>query len=79
MASQDSIERYCEIMHDAYEKAAVKEGLDLAAVRKRVTLNDWNTKVAGDDKYRRRAFHDFFVVPGIEQAYKEAKGEPLTE
>ena len=26
MASQDSIERYCEIMHDAYEKAAVKEG-----------------------------------------------------
>jgi cyclase len=60
-------------------QAAVKEGLDLPAVRKRVTLDDWNTKFAGDDKYRRRAFHDFFVVPGIEQAYKEAKGEPLTE
>jgi len=60
-------------------QTAVKEGLDLPAVRKRVTLNDWNTKFAGDDKYRRRAFHDFFVLPGVEQAYKEAKGEPLTE
>jgi cyclase len=60
-------------------RAAVNEGLDLAAVRKRVTLDDWKTKLAGDNKYRRRAFRDFFVNPGIEQAYKEAKGEPLTE
>jgi cyclase len=60
-------------------QAAVKEGLDLAAVRKRVTLDDWNSKLAGDNKYRQRAFHDFFLVPGIEQAYKEAKGEKLTE
>ncbi len=60
-------------------RAATKEGLDLTAVRKRVTLDDWKTKLAGDDKYRRRAFRDFFVNPGIEQAYKEAKGEPLTE
>jgi cyclase len=60
-------------------RAAANEGLDLTAVRKRVTLDDWKTKLAGDDKYRRRAFRDFFVNPGIEQAYKEAKGESLTE
>jgi glyoxylase-like metal-dependent hydrolase (beta-lactamase superfamily II) len=60
-------------------QAAVKEGLDLPAVRKRVTLEDWTTKFAGDDKYRRRAFRDFFMNPGIEQAYKEVKGEQLTE
>ena len=60
-------------------QAAVKEGLDLPAVRKRVTLDDWKLKFAGDDKYRQRAFRDFFMAPGIEQAYKEAKGEPLTE
>ncbi|HEY7162560.1 MAG TPA: MBL fold metallo-hydrolase [Acidobacteriota bacterium] len=60
-------------------QAAVKEGLDLPAVRKRVTLENWKTKFAGDNKYRQRAFRDFFMNPGIEQAYKEAKGEQLTE
>jgi glyoxylase-like metal-dependent hydrolase (beta-lactamase superfamily II) len=60
-------------------QAAVKEGLTLEDVRKRVTLENWKTKLAGDNKFRRRAFRDFFLSPGIEQAYKEAKGEPLTE
>jgi glyoxylase-like metal-dependent hydrolase (beta-lactamase superfamily II) len=60
-------------------RAAVKEGLKLEDVRKRVTLEDWKTKLAGNDKFRRRAFRDFYLNPGIEQAYKEAVGEPLTE
>ncbi|HET7292906.1 MAG TPA: MBL fold metallo-hydrolase [Vicinamibacteria bacterium] len=57
--------------------AAVKEGLSLDQTRKRVDLGDFKTRLAGEDLWRRRAFDDFFVAPGIERAYKEAKGEPL--
>ncbi len=60
-------------------RAAVKENLSLEDVRKRVKLEDWNQRLAGDNADRRRAFHDFFMDPGIERAYKEAKGEELTE
>jgi cyclase len=60
-------------------RAAVKENLSLEEVRKKVTLDDWKQRLAGDNPDRRRAFKDFFLDPGIERAYKEAKGEPLTE
>ena len=59
--------------------AAVKQNLSLEDVRKRVTLDEWKQRLAGDNPDRRRAFKDFFLDPGIERAYKEAKGEPLTE
>jgi glyoxylase-like metal-dependent hydrolase (beta-lactamase superfamily II) len=59
--------------------AAVKENMSLEEVRKKVTLADWKQRLAGDNPDRRRAFKDFFIDPGIERAYKEAKREPLTE
>jgi glyoxylase-like metal-dependent hydrolase (beta-lactamase superfamily II) len=59
--------------------AAVKEGLGLADTRKRVTLDDFRRTLAGDDYWRKRAFDEFFLQPAVEQAYKEAKGEPLEE
>jgi hypothetical protein len=60
-------------------QAAQKEGLSLADVRKRVTLDEWAARLAGDDDDRRPAFREFLVQPGLEQAYKEAAGQPITE
>ena len=56
---------------------AAKDGLSLEDTRKKVDLGDFKQRLAGDDLWRRRAFDDFFVQPGIERAYKEAKGEPM--
>ncbi len=81
MSDASYIKTLISLLEDtrAQVRAAVKEGLKLEDVRKRVTLEDWKTKLAGDDKFRRRAFRDFYLNPGIEQAYKEAVGEPLSE
>jgi glyoxylase-like metal-dependent hydrolase (beta-lactamase superfamily II) len=59
--------------------AAVKEGLSLEDTRKKIDLTDFQNKFAGHDADRIMAFQQFFVIPGIERAYKEAKsGSPLT-
>jgi hypothetical protein len=62
-------------------QAAVKanSSISLEEVRQVVILDDWNKRLAGDNKYRQRAFREYFVEPGVECAYKEAKGEPITE
>lgn len=62
-------------------RAVLKEkpNATLKEVRQQVKLENWNQHLAGQDKYRQRGFQDFFVAPGIECAYKEAKGEPITE
>jgi cyclase len=60
-------------------RALVKEGLSLEDTRKRVTLDDYRRLLAADDYWRRRAFDEFFLQPAVEQAYKEAKGEPMEE
>jgi hypothetical protein len=57
----------------------VAEGLTLEQTRARVTLDGFMTRLAGDDPFRRRAFRDFYLAPGVERAWKEAKGEPLLE
>ena len=59
--------------------ALVKEGLSLEDTRKRVTLDAYRRTLAADDYWRQRAFDEFFLQPAVEQAYKEAKGEPLEE
>lgn len=59
--------------------AAVKEGLGLEETRKRVTLDAYRRTLAADDYWRGRAFDEFFLQPAVEQAYKEAKGEPMEE
>ena len=60
-------------------RAAVQQGLSLEDARKKVDLSKWKTQLAGEDRYRRRAFVDFFEEPGVAQAYKEAKGESRDE
>lgn len=59
--------------------AAVKQGLSLDDIRKRVTLEEYRRALAGDDYWRRRAFDEFFLQPAVEQAYKEATGQPNEE
>ena len=56
--------------------AAVQQGLTLDDTRKKVDLSKWNKQLAGTDRYRQRAFHEFFETPAVAQAYKEAKNEP---
>lgn len=60
-------------------RAAVAQGLSLEDTRKKVDLVNFRKKMAGDDYFRGRAFDDFYLQPGIERAYKEAKGEKLDE
>ena len=57
-------------------RAAIDSGAaDLAAVRAQVDLSAFETELAGDDPDRVRAFRAFYLTPGIEQAWKEARGE----
>jgi glyoxylase-like metal-dependent hydrolase (beta-lactamase superfamily II) len=56
-----------------------KAGLSLEETRRRVTLDGYRRTLAADDYWRRRAFDEFFLQPAVEQAYKEAKGEPMEE
>lgn len=60
-------------------RAAVKQGLTLEQTRKQMNLEKFRNQLAGNHPDRQRAFRDFFEQPGIERAYKEAKGEPRTE
>ena len=63
----------------AQVRAAVQKGLTLDETRKKVNLDKWKKQLAGEDRYRQRAFLDFFETPGIAQAYKESKGESRDE
>jgi glyoxylase-like metal-dependent hydrolase (beta-lactamase superfamily II) len=75
------IESLIALLEDTRKQvqAAVKENLTLEQVRDHVKLEDWSKRFAGDNKFRQRAFQQFYLQPGIEVAYKEAKGEPVTE
>ena len=60
-------------------RAAIADGLTLEQVREQVTLAEFEQEFAGDDPARVRAFRAFYLQPGIEQAWKEAKGEPRSK
>jgi len=51
-----------------------KEGAAVEDVKKRIELEPFRKKLAGDDAPRRRAFDSFFVSPIVDRAYQEAKG-----
>ena len=63
----------------AQVKAAVAAGKTLEQVKADVRLPDFEKRFAGDNVERIRAFRQFYLEPGIGQAWKEAKGEPRTE
>jgi len=53
---------------------AVAEKLTLAEMRKRVTLSDFEKRLAGNDRMRIRDFRGGFLYPAIDRAYQEATG-----
>jgi glyoxylase-like metal-dependent hydrolase (beta-lactamase superfamily II) len=55
-------------------RAAVAKGLDLEGTRKAVDLEAFRARFAGTDANRNRQFANYFVVPGVERAFLEAKG-----
>jgi len=52
---------------------AVRQGLTLDEAKKRINLEDYRPQLTGENLYRKRAFHDFFVEPAVERGYIEAK------
>lgn len=60
-------------------RAAIAQNRTLEQMKQEITLPAQQRLFAGDDPNRIRAFRSFYLAPGIEQAYKEAKGEPRSE
>jgi cyclase len=56
--------------------AAVASGATLEETKKRVTLEEWKKKLAGEDAAIARSFDAFFISPAVERAWKQAKNEP---
>jgi cyclase len=56
-------------------KRSVAAGKDLAGVRQDVTLDSLRVVFSGGDVLRDRSFRNFFATPGVERAFREAKGE----
>ena len=54
---------------------AVKEGLSFEEIQKRITLAEWRKKFAGEDPTLQRSFDAFFLLPSIEGAWHQAKGD----
>lgn len=60
-------------------RAGIAAGRNLEQLRADIRLPEFETQFAGTDADRIRAFREFFLKPGIEQAYKEARGETWVE
>ncbi|HYC03065.1 MAG TPA: MBL fold metallo-hydrolase [Azospirillaceae bacterium] len=54
-----------------------REGLPLAEVRKRVDLERQGALFTGDSPWNKRFFRDWFIGPGTQAAWQEARGEPI--
>lgn len=60
-------------------KVAVAEGLRLAETRKKVTLNEFSRRHAGDNGRRIGGFRSAFLDPAVDRAYQEAIGKMKLE
>ena len=57
-------------------RVAVAADATLEETQRQVTLADWKTTLAGDDPAKQRAFDVFVLQPGVERAWRQARGEP---
>lgn len=60
-------------------RAGLDAGRTLEQLRAEIRLPEFEARFAGTDPARIRAFRAYFLQPGIEQAYKEARGETWVE
>jgi glyoxylase-like metal-dependent hydrolase (beta-lactamase superfamily II) len=51
---------------------AVAKGATLDDVKREVTLDDFRAIIAGEDRWRRQLFNQFFLTPAITAAFQEA-------
>lgn len=54
--------------------AGIAEGLDEKGVRDRVDLTAFEARMTGGDPILRHYFHEYFVTPAVERAYKAKSG-----
>jgi glyoxylase-like metal-dependent hydrolase (beta-lactamase superfamily II) len=60
-------------------RAEVRAGRSLEETRARLDLAEIRRELTGGDPLREGAFDAFFLDSAVEQAYREEKGEPLSE
>jgi glyoxylase-like metal-dependent hydrolase (beta-lactamase superfamily II) len=56
-------------------RAAVRAGVPLDSLRKRIDFGPFIERLSGGDLVRTDAFNSFYRYPGVERAYEEAKFE----
>jgi cyclase len=77
--------QYVRLLRDLYAftvaqaSGAAKSGLSLDDARKKISFAEFRDKMAEGNPMRATAFDQFYAMPAVERAYKEAKGEALTE
>ena len=59
--------------------AAVKDGATLEETRRRVDVEKFRVRLAGNDRRRNRAFEEYFLKPAVKNAWMQARGLPVTE
>lgn len=59
--------------------ALAKSGASLETVRATVDLSSHAKRMVGDDPWRLRWFQRYWTEPFVASAYKEAKGEPISQ
>ena len=64
---------------NAQVQAAVKEGLSLEETQKRVNVEEFRKRFAGDDRRRNRFFKEYFLDSAIKYAWHQARGEETKE
>ena len=55
-------------------EASVAKGASLEQIRKELTLDDFATRLYGNDRIKKREFSGTFLEPGINRAHQEATG-----
>jgi len=56
-------------------KQAAGQGLSLEETRRRVKLDEFSQRLAGDSFQRRNWFRSAFLYPAVDRAYQEATGK----
>lgn len=70
----DTVTELLESVHRQVADA-VARGLTLEETREAVDLEPFRARLAGDDRLRNASFRSYFVVPAVERAWREARGE----